>query len=148
MKQLHISRKRDFHFRKQKSEKPLPEYGKKDRIKTESEEKRIEMQDNGKTDMVKLTEFRKGEISMKVFQYTIKDEVGIHARPAGMLAKEAKQFSSRIVLECGGKTAEATKLMAIMGLGARRGAVITVKTEGPDEEAAAAAMEAFFNDNL
>ena len=27
---------------------------------------------------------------MKSFEYTIKDELGIHARPAGLLAKEAK----------------------------------------------------------
>lgn len=29
---------------------------------------------------------------MKSFEYTIKDELGIHARPAGMLVKEAKNF--------------------------------------------------------
>lgn len=29
---------------------------------------------------------------MKTFEYTIKDELGIHARPAGMLVKEAKNF--------------------------------------------------------
>lgn len=29
---------------------------------------------------------------MKTFEYTIKDELGIHARPAGMLVKEAKKF--------------------------------------------------------
>ena len=32
---------------------------------------------------------------MKTFQYTIQDEMGIHARPAGMLVKEAKKFSPR-----------------------------------------------------
>ena len=31
---------------------------------------------------------------MKSFEYTIKDELGIHARPAGMLVKEAKKFAS------------------------------------------------------
>lgn len=29
---------------------------------------------------------------MKKFEYTIKDEMGIHARPAGMLAKEGKKY--------------------------------------------------------
>ena len=32
---------------------------------------------------------------MKNFEYTIKDELGIHARPAGMLVKEAKKYQSR-----------------------------------------------------
>ena len=31
---------------------------------------------------------------MKTFEYTIKDELGIHARPAGLLVKEAKKFES------------------------------------------------------
>lgn len=33
---------------------------------------------------------------MKSFEYTIKDELGIHARPAGMLVKEAKKFASEL----------------------------------------------------
>lgn len=44
---------------------------------------------------------------MKKFSYTIKDEAGIHARPAGLLAKKAKKFESTIILEKGGKTAAA-----------------------------------------
>lgn len=36
---------------------------------------------------------------MKKFEYVIKDEAGIHARPAGMLVKEAKKYQSKIVLE-------------------------------------------------
>ena len=36
---------------------------------------------------------------MKTFTYTIQDEVGIHARPAGLLAKKAKEFQSAITLE-------------------------------------------------
>ena len=33
---------------------------------------------------------------MKTFDYTIKDEVGIHARPAGQLVKEAKNMKARL----------------------------------------------------
>ena len=35
---------------------------------------------------------------MKEFMYTVKDEQGIHARPAGMLAKEAKKYESKITI--------------------------------------------------
>ena len=56
---------------------------------------------------------------MKQFSYVIKDEVGIHARPAGMLAKEAKKFQSKVVIDKNGKKAEATKLMALMSLGVK-----------------------------
>ena len=85
---------------------------------------------------------------MKTFAYTIKDEVGIHARPAGLLAKKAKEYESTITLEKGGKTAVATKLMAIMGMGVKCGDTVSVTVDGADEEKAAAEMEAFFNANL
>ena len=58
---------------------------------------------------------------MKTFEYVIKDEVGIHARPAGLLVKEAKKYESRVTVSKDGKSAEATKLMAIMGLGVKCG---------------------------
>ncbi|MDE5864853.1 MAG: HPr family phosphocarrier protein [Lachnospiraceae bacterium] len=85
---------------------------------------------------------------MKEFTYVITDEIGIHARPAGMLVKEAKNFSSKITLEANGKSAEATKLMAVMGLGAKSGAEVVIKAEGDDEDAAIAKMEEFMKANL
>lgn len=85
---------------------------------------------------------------MKSFEYTITDEVGIHARPAGLLVKEAKQYDSVIKISKDGKSAEAKKLMALMGLGVKKGETVTVTVEGGDEEAAAAKMEEFFKNNL
>lgn len=85
---------------------------------------------------------------MKQFNYTIKDEVGIHARPAGMLAKEAKVFKSEILIEKNGKSVNATKLMMLMGLGVKCGDTVTVTVNGEDEDAAAKAMEEFFTANL
>ena len=41
----------------------------------------------------------KEEMKMKSFSYTVKDELGIHARPAGMLVKEVKNFQSKVTLE-------------------------------------------------
>lgn len=85
---------------------------------------------------------------MKTFDYTIKDEIGIHARPAGLLVKAAKQLSSKVTVEFGGKSAEATKLMAIMGLGVKHGDTIKVNVDGSDEENAATQIEEFFKSNL
>ena len=85
---------------------------------------------------------------MKVFDYTIKDEIGLHARPAGLLAKKAKEFSSEITVEKGGKSVSATKLMMLMGLGIRHGDTVTVKINGTDEDKAAEAMAEFFSENL
>ena len=83
---------------------------------------------------------------MKQFTYTISDPVGIHARPAGLLAKAAKGLDSTIT--DGSKSAAATKLMALMGMGVKTGETVTVTIEGGNEEANAAAMEQFFQENL
>lgn len=40
---------------------------------------------------------------MKQFSYTITDEVGIHARPAGLLVKEAKKYASKVTISKDGK---------------------------------------------
>lgn len=85
---------------------------------------------------------------MKTFSYTIRDEVGIHARPAGLLVKAAKAFESEIIIENNGKSANAAKLMAVMGLGVKCGDTVNVTVNGPDEEAAAKSMEEFFHTNL
>ncbi len=85
---------------------------------------------------------------MKEFSYVIKDEIGIHARPAGMLAKAAKAFTSKITLTADDKTVEVTKLMAVMKLGVKQGAEVVIQADGADEEAAIAAMEEFMNANL
>lgn len=85
---------------------------------------------------------------MKQFNYVITDEIGIHARPAGLLVKEAKAFSSKITIEANGKKAEATKLMALMQLGVKKGAEVVITAEGADEDAAIAKLEVFMKENL
>lgn len=85
---------------------------------------------------------------MKEFQYTVKDPVGIHARPAGLLAKKAKEFQSEILLEKGEKSANATRLMAVMGLCIKCNDTVTVKITGADEERAKDEMERFFKEHL
>lgn len=85
---------------------------------------------------------------MKSFQYVIKDQVGIHGRPAALLVKEAHQYESRIQISKGEKTAEATKLMAVMGLGIKRGDTVGIQVEGTDEDRACQEMKVFFENNL
>lgn len=85
---------------------------------------------------------------MKTFEYTITDEIGIHARPAGMLVKEAKAYQSNIILTSSGKSADVKKLMALMALGVKKGDTAKLEITGDDEEAAAAGLFKFFTDNL
>ena len=85
---------------------------------------------------------------MKSFNYVITDEVGIHARPAGLLVKEAKKYESTVTIVKGDLKADARKLMMLMSLGVKCGEEITVEVEGADEDAAAAGMEKFFEETL
>lgn len=85
---------------------------------------------------------------MKEFVYKITDPEGIHARPAGLLIKEAAKFASQITLKKGDKTADAKRIFAVMGLAAKKGEELSVTVEGADEAEAAAAMEAFLKQNL
>ncbi len=90
----------------------------------------------------------KGGKKMKTFDYTIKDALGIHARPAGLLVKEVGKYQSKISLTKDGKTVDAARLMAVMSLGVKQGQTITVTAEGDDEEAAASEIQAFLEANL
>lgn len=86
---------------------------------------------------------------MKQFEYVITDPMGVHARPAGMLVKAARALDSTITIaKKDGKSANATKLMAVMGLAIKTGNTVTVTVEGGDEESNFQAMEAFFKENL
>lgn len=85
---------------------------------------------------------------MKTFNYVVTDELGLHARPAGLLAKEAKKFASKITLTKGDRTVSAAQLMMLMSMGVKKGAEVTITVEGEDEEEACEAMEKFFQENL
>jgi phosphocarrier protein len=85
---------------------------------------------------------------MKTFEYTVTEPVGIHARPAGMLSREAKKYKSAICVLKDGKSANVLRLMALMSLGVKCGETVKVTIEGEDEEIAAAEIEAFFKANL
>ena len=85
---------------------------------------------------------------MEQIKYVIKDNAGIHARPAGLLVKLAKEFESSITIEKDGKTADARKILAVMSLGAKKDDEITVKIEGNDAESAANKIKEFLENNL
>lgn len=86
---------------------------------------------------------------MKNFTYTITDPLGIHARPAGQLAKTARAYADTAIhVEKGGNAVKATQLMKLMGMGIRQGDRVTVTLSGPDEEPAAESIRRFFEENL
>ena len=85
---------------------------------------------------------------MKSFTYTIVDKEGIHARPAGVVVAEAKKYASTISIESKGKKADLKRIFAVMSLCVKSGEEVLISCEGPDEAAAAEALEATFKGNL
>lgn len=82
---------------------------------------------------------------MKSFDYTITDPVGIHARPAGILVKEIKNYDGvTVTVAKGERSVNALKLMALMGMGIKQGDTVTVSVEGANEDEIAAKLEEFF----
>lgn len=83
---------------------------------------------------------------MKSFEYKITDEVGIHARPAGQLSKLVKELGVKVIIYKGEKSAEAQKIMAVMGLGIKKGD--TIKVEVDADENQFEEVKKFFHENL
>ena len=85
---------------------------------------------------------------MKEFKHVINDPMGMHARPAGMLVKAVAGYASKITVTAPTGTADAKRLMGLMRLAAKQGMELTISIEGPDEEKAAAELQAFMAENL
>ena len=85
---------------------------------------------------------------MKEFTYKICDELGIHARPAGLLVKKAGEFGSEITIYNGEKSADMKRIFAVMSLGVKKGDTVRVTISGDDEDLALNEIEGFFKNNL
>jgi phosphocarrier protein HPr len=73
-------------------------------------------------------------------------EAGLHARPAARFVKEAKSYSSEIVVIKDGTEANAKSSLKLMTLGAKHGDRVAVRAEGEDEEAAVEALVAILSE--
>ena len=85
---------------------------------------------------------------MKEFKYVITDPEGIHARPAGLLVKQAAGYKSDIKIGKNEKMADAKRIFGVMGLGVKTGEEIVMTAEREDEDTAIAELEEFFKANL
>jgi phosphocarrier protein HPr len=77
---------------------------------------------------------------------TIVPEAGLHARPAARFVKEAKSYSSDILVIKDGREANAKSSLRLMSLGAKHGDRVVVRAEGEDEEEAVGALIAILSE--
>jgi phosphotransferase system HPr (HPr) family protein len=88
---------------------------------------------------------------MRTIEKTVLNPSGIHLRPAALFVKAAAAFSSRITLEnltLGKAPQDAKSMIGVMTAGSRQGHTVRITAEGPDEEAAIAALEAAIDSGL
>ena len=86
---------------------------------------------------------------MKTFEYTIKDELGIHARPAGMLERrQKKKFCIGMHHHKRWKNEKTDSADDADVTWCKQGDTVTVAANGEDEDAAIETLKAFFEANL
>lgn len=79
---------------------------------------------------------------------TICNRRGLHARASAKFVKIANQYEARVTVEYNGYAVEATSIMGLMMLAAAPGAEISLSAEGPDADAAIAALQALIADRF
>jgi len=72
--------------------------------------------------------------------FTLKNELGLHARVAAMLVNVGSRYSSAISFEKDGMVADGSSILDILTLACPKGCSFIIKAEGDD---AGAAMEEF-----
>ncbi|HHW17314.1 MAG TPA: HPr family phosphocarrier protein [Firmicutes bacterium] len=73
---------------------------------------------------------------MREAQVTVKNKVGLHARPAATFVQEATKFKSKINIECGGRKADGKSILQVLSLGVKCGSLIVIRADGEDEDEA------------
>ena len=84
----------------------------------------------------------------EVFEYTITDPAGIHARPAGNLKKIVDSYDCEVTVFAHGKKASAGSVIELMNLGAVEGDKLVLRAKGRDAKAAIREVEAFIRRSL
>ncbi len=71
---------------------------------------------------------------------TIKNKLGIHARPAGQFVRVAAQFKSFVYIGRNGKEVNGKSIMGVLMLAAACGTELNLRIDGEDEYAAMEAL--------
>ena len=85
---------------------------------------------------------------MVKFTFVVNDEMGLHARPAGALVKEAAKCSCKVTIRKGDKTGDAKRIFNVMGLSIKPQEEVEIIVEGEKEAEEAAALQAFIKENI
>ena len=85
---------------------------------------------------------------MKELKVTLKNEEGLHARPAAMFVRAANQFTSDITIVSDGDEVNGKSIIGIMSLGLYSGQEIPLQADGADEAEAVEYLANFIENEL
>lgn len=79
------------------------------------------------------------------FDYTIKDPMGFHARPVGIMVKAAAPFkTTKVTVSHNGASADGKRMFAVLGLQVNQGETINITVEGENEQELADSIRGIF----
>jgi len=85
---------------------------------------------------------------VKELRYVITDEVGLHARPAGLLVSTASKFDCRIKIKSGTKEVDGKSILGVMSLALKKGDEMHLIFDGIDEDVACEEIQTFLRENI
>ncbi len=80
--------------------------------------------------------------------FTIRNKLGLHARPSAQLTQTASRFQSDVFIAKDGRRVNAKSIMGVMMLAAGVGSEVEIETSGEREEEAMAALRALVDDKF
>lgn len=81
-------------------------------------------------------------------EVTIKNQVGLHARPATYFIQKANEFKEEIKVTKDEREVNGKSLLGVLSLGITRGSSITISASGENEQAAVEALVALVESNF
>jgi phosphocarrier protein len=79
------------------------------------------------------------------FELVIRNQLGLHARACALFVKTAAKYHSNVFVSRDDLEVNGKSIMGVMMLAAEEGSTIRVRADGPDEQAALAALAELVN---
>lgn len=76
--------------------------------------------------------------------FTVKNKLGLHARPAALFVQTTSRFQAAVKVERGGQVVDGKSIMGLMMLAAEEGAQLKIMADGSDEQEMLAALDQLF----
>lgn len=77
--------------------------------------------------------------------FTVKNRLGLHARPAALFVQTTNKFRASVKVRKGDQEVDGKSIMGLMMLAAEEGSVLCVRADGQDEADVLTSLDALFN---